>query len=124
MSNVINLEEYRKKEECYDISAFDFDGIDPVKMKKLFNDIMNSEPTIESSIRESGVELTRHIITSLYEMGADPQDPKLADDMIFISMLFSSALEEYFTKNYSGSNGTDNSVYKWLDAIREDIGQC
>ena len=42
--------------------------------------------------------------------------------MIFISMLFSSALEEYFTKNYSGSNGNDNSVYKWLDAIREDIG--
>lgn len=123
MSNVINLDEYRNKTTEIEFTPIDFSGIDPVKMKKLFDDIMNTETSIESDIRERGVELTRHIITSLYDMGADPQDPKLADDMIFISMLFTSALEEYFTKNYSESDGIENSVYRFLDDIREDIGQ-
>ena len=46
------------------------------KNEKLFNDIMNREKLLSLSIRESGVELTRHIITSLYDMGADPKIQK------------------------------------------------
>lgn len=114
MSNVVNLDDFRKEQ-----SDFDFDKLDPEKIAKLFHDIMNSPDTITDTIRESGVELTRNIITNLYEIGADPQDKVLADDMIFVTMMFTAALEEYFTGAYAKGEG--NEFYRNLVEMKDGI---
>jgi len=114
MSNIVNLDEYRNSHQ----QDFDWDKIDPDKMMKLFEDIMGSDDT-ETEIDSATIDFTRFIISKMYDMGADPEDAKLADDMIYITMLFTSALTEYFTGEHENSDGINNVMYKYLNDIRK-----
>ena len=118
MSNIVNLDDFRTIPKN-DTDWADAIKYDPEKLKRLINDIMESEPTVEEKVRESGVEITRMLITELYDIGADPQQEQLADDMIFITMLYTSAIEEFFTK--ANKNKTGNEFYQNLIDIRERV---
>ena len=116
--NVVNLSDFRKQKHN-DIDWSSVLDADPEKLKKLIKDIMEHEQTIEEKVRESGVEITRMLITELYDIGADPQQEQLADDMIFITMLYTSAVEEFFTK--ANEKKTGNEFYQHLIELKERV---
>lgn len=118
MSNVVNLDEFRKS-KTQDIDWTIVLDADPDKLKELLKDIMEHEQTIEEKVRDSGVEITRALITELYDIGADPQQEQLADDMIFITMLYTSAVEEFFTK--ANEKKTGNEFYQHLIELKEKV---
>lgn len=117
-NNIVSLEDFRKSREVdYEI---DFSNVDPEKLMRLYEDIMNTNPdTVERDIEHTTIEFTRFVIARLYDIGADPEDPTLSDNMIYITMLFTAALTEYFTGTYEESNGNENILYKYLNDMRE-----
>ena len=118
MSNIVNLDEFRKSKN-QDIDWSTVLDADPEKLKKLIKDIMEHEQTVEEKVRESGVEITRMLITELYDIGADPQQEQLADDMIFITMLYTAPVEEFFTK--ANHRETGNEFYQHLIDLKEKV---
>jgi hypothetical protein len=116
--NVVKLDDFRNAKP----SEVDWSTVldaDPEKLKKLLKDIMEHEQTIEEKVRDSGVEVTRMLITELYDIGADPQQEQLADDMIFITMLYTAAVEEFFTKANEKQKG--NEFYQHLKELKERV---
>lgn len=116
--NVVKLDDFRKAKSSEPDWLTVLDA-DPEKLKKLLKDIMEHEQTVEEKVRESGVEVTRMLITELYDIGADPQQEQLADDMIFITMLYTSAVEEFFTKANEKQKG--NEFYQHLKELKERV---
>lgn len=116
--NIVQLDDFRKSKHN-DIDWSTVLDADPEKLKKLIKDIMESEETIEEKVRESGFEITRMLITELYDIGADPQQEQLADDIIFITMLYTSALEEYFTQ--ANENKIGNHFYQNLVDLKKRV---
>jgi len=116
--NIVQLDDFRKAKHD-DIDWKSVLDADPDKLKKLLKDIMEHEQTIEEKVRDSGVEITRMLITELYDIGADPQQEQLADDMIFITMLYTSAVEEFFTK--ANEKKTGNEFYQHLKELKERV---
>lgn len=115
MSNIVNIDDYRKKEPEF----FDITNMPAEKLMQLYEDIMNSESDIDKIIREAGQELTRSIINTLIELGAEPDEKNLQQDMIFVTMLFTAGLEEYFTGRHKKGEG--NTMYEYLEAMREGV---
>lgn len=115
MSNIVNIDDYRKKEPEF----FDIANMPAEKLMQLYNDIMNSESDIDKVIREAGQEITRSIINTLVELGAEPDEENLQQDMIFVTMLFTAGLEEYFTGRHKKGEG--NTMYEYLEAMREGV---
>lgn len=116
--NIVQLDDFRKAKHG-DIDWSTVLDADPEKLKKLIKDIMEHEQTVEEKVRESGVEITRMLITELYDIGADPQQEQLADDMIFITMLYTAAVEEFFTKANEKKKG--NEFYQNLIDLKERV---
>ena len=116
MSNIVNIDDYRKKQSEFN---FDIANMDPEKLMQIYNDIMNSESDIDKIIREAGQEITRSIINTLIELGAEPDEENLQQDMIFVTMLFTAGLEEYFTGRHGKGEG--NNMYEYLEAMREGV---
>lgn len=116
--NVINLEEYRKEKSSENCWAAIM-ASDPEKLKKLITDILGSEQTIEEKIHESTISITQKLIHELYEIQANPEDKKLADDMAIITMLYTASIEEFFTK--ANKNKAGNEVYQMLIDMKEKV---
>ena len=116
--NVVKLDDFRKAKQG-DIDWSTVMDANPDKIKKLLKDIMEHEQTIEEKVRESGVEITRMLIAELYSIDADPQQEQLADDMIFITMLYTAAVEEFFTKANYREKG--NEFYQHLIDLKERV---
>lgn len=87
------------------------------RVEKDFKNAFN----LVKQVDESGTALTKFLITTLYELGIDPKDEKISEDMIFITMLFNSALEEYFTSNNEITNGKKNALYQHLLNMRGEV---
>lgn len=122
MSNIVNLNDFRNKvtTPIEPIDLIDWELIDPEKIMRLYNDILGTKVDgIEADIDEATIEFTRFVISKLYDMGADAEDAELADDMIFITMLFTAALTEYFNGTYERSDGSDNTMYRFLKEMKE-----
>lgn len=119
MSNIVNLNDFRRKSEI-SAAEIDWELIDPEKIMRLYNDILGAEVDgIEADIDEATIEFTRFVISKLYDIGADPEDTELADNMIFITMLFTASLTEYFNGTYKRSDGNDNTMYRFLNEMKE-----
>jgi len=119
MSNIVNLNDFRRK-SAIPASEIDWELIDPEKIMRLYNDILSVKVDgIEADIDEAAIDFTRFVISKVYNMGADAEDAELADDMIFITMLFTAALTEYFSGTYDRSDGTDNTMYRFLKEMKE-----
>ena len=114
MGDVVNISDYQKRHEYTDITNLSQDAI-----QRLLKDILETPNNIQDDIRDAGLEFTRNVINLLHTIGADPEDEILSDDMIFISMLFSSALEEYYTAAYERNKG--NEFYRYLIDMKEGI---
>lgn len=80
---------------------------------------MSFPNAIASDIDTATIDFTRFIISKVYDLGADAEDAELADDMIFITMLFTAALTEYFSGTYERSDGIDNTMYRFLKEMKE-----
>ena len=119
MSNIVNLNEFRRK-SATPTAEIDWELVDPEKIMRLYNDILNVKVDgIEGDIDEAAIDFTRFIISKVYDLGADAEDAELADDMIFITMLFTAALTEYFSGTYERSDGVDNTIYRFLKEMKE-----
>jgi hypothetical protein len=119
MSNIVNLNDFRRK-SAITATEIDWELIDPEKIMRLYNDILGAKvDDIEADIDDATIEFTRFVISKLYDMGADAEDAELADDMIFITMLFTAALTEYFNGAYERSDGNDNKMYRFLNEMKE-----
>ena len=124
-NNIVNFNDYKqrntKPQPDWNVTLEDsLANMSSEKLMKLYNDIMNDD-SIEGQIQDAGLDFTRFVIGKVYELGADAEDKTLSDDMIFITMLFSAALEEYFTGNYENSNGDDNPMYRFLLEMKEGV---
>lgn len=121
MSNIVNLNDFRRKSATpMHTAEIDWELVDPEKIMRLYNDILNVKVDgIEGDIDEAAIDFTRFIISKVYDLGADPEDAELADDMIFITMLFTAAFTEYFSGTYERSDGTDNTMYRFLKEMKE-----
>jgi hypothetical protein len=69
---------------------------------------------------ESMNAMSRFLIGHLYSVDVDPAG-SISDDMVFISMLFESAIREHKTGEYERSSGQMNTFYKHFNKIRDDI---
>ena len=119
MSNIVNLNDFRRK-SATPTAEIDWELVDPEKIMRLYNDILNVKVDgIEGDIDEAAIDFTRFIISKVYDLGADAEDAELADDMIFITMLFTAALTEYFSGTYERSDGIDNKMYRFLKEMKE-----
>lgn len=119
MSNIVNLNDFRRK-SATPAAEIDWELVDPEKIMRLYNDILNVKVDgIEGDIDEAAIDFTRFIISKVYDLGADAEDAELADDMIFITMLFTAALTEYFSGTYERSDGIDNTMYRFLKEMKE-----
>lgn len=119
MSNIVNLNDFRRK-SATPTAEIDWELVDPEKIMRLYNDILNVKVDgIEGDIDEAAIDFTRFIISKVYDLGADAEDAELADDMIFITMLFTAALTEYFSGTYERSDGVDNTIYRFLKEMKE-----
>lgn len=119
MSNIVNLNDFRRK-SATPTTEIDWELVDPEKIMRLYNDILNVKVDgIEGDIDEAAIDFTRFIISKVYDLGADAEDAELADDMIFITMLFTAALTEYFSGTYERSDGVDNTIYRFLKEMKE-----
>lgn len=119
MSNIVNLNDFRRK-SATPTAEIDWELVDPEKIMRLYNDILNVKVDgIEGDIDEAAIDFTRFIISKVYDLGADAEDAELADDMIFITMLFTAALTEYFSGTYERSDGIDNTMYRFLKEMKE-----
>lgn len=112
MADIVNIADYRKSKE--DILA----NIDMDKLMRLYDDVMNSG-NIHDIIEHATIEFTRNIITQMYEMDIDPADEKIADDMVFVTMLFTAVIEEYFTGRYDASDGEENTMYRIIEDMKK-----
>ena len=117
--NIVVLDDYRKSKEKEDKCWAAIMNADPEKVKKLIADIMRDEPTIEEKINDSTISVTRMLINELYQMQANPEDAQLADDMAFITMLYTAAVEEFFTE--ANKNKTGNEIYQYLVDMKEKV---
>jgi len=121
MSNIVNLNDFRRK-SAISAAEIDWELIDPEKIMRLYNDILGNrvdDVARFQDIDDATIEFTRFVISKLYDMGADAEDAELADDMIFITMLFTAALTEYFDGTYERSDGSDNTMYRFLNEMKE-----
>lgn len=119
MSNIVNLNDFRRKSATPTVEI-DWELVDPEKIMRLYNDILNVKVDgIEADIDTATIDFTRFIISKVYDLGADAEDAELADDMIFITMLFTAALTEYFSGTYERSDGIDNTMYRFLKEMKE-----
>jgi len=121
MSNIVNLNDFRRK-SAISAAEIDWELIDPEKIMRLYNDILGNrvdDVARFQDIDDATIEFTRFVISKLYDMGADAEDAGLADDMIFITMLFTAALTEYFDGTYERSDGSDNTMYRFLNEMKE-----
>mgnify|MGYP000140659052 FL=1 len=119
MSNIVNLNDFRRKSTT-PTAEIDWELVDPEKIMRLYNDILNVKVDgIEADIDTATIDFTRFIISKVYDLGADAEDAELADDMIFITMLFTAALTEYFSGTYERSDGIDNTMYRFLKEMKE-----
>lgn len=126
-NNIVNFSDYKqrntKPQPDWNVTLEDsLADISSEKLMKLYNDIMNDD-SIEAQISDAGLEFTRFVISKVYDLGADAEDKTLSDDMIFITMLFTASLEEYFTGNYENSKGEDNPMYRFLLEMKEGVVQ-
>lgn len=112
MGDVVNIADFRKKN-----ITIDLDEIDTEKLMKLYNDVMNTE-SVHDTIENATIAFARNVIGILYEIEIDPE-AEISEDMVLLSMLFTSALEEYYTGRYESSGGTENTVYRHLIAMQE-----
>jgi hypothetical protein len=116
MDNIINLSDYRKTDNAPEWTND--------QIMNLYNAVMEWEKnktTIELDIDKARVSFTETIISSLYDIGADPEDEILMNDMITISMLFEGSLTEYFTNKCNDTNGEENGIYEYITNIQKDI---
>lgn len=116
MDNVVNLSDYRKPDLT--------DNWSDEQIMNLYNAVMEAENNmspLEKQIENASKDFTGNIISQLYELGADPQDDKLMNDMIIMSMLFQSIVTEYFTKNCEKTSGEENGVYDYITNIQKDM---
>ena len=119
MGNIVNLHDFRRKSATPTVEI-DWELVDPEKIMRLYNDILNVKVDgIEADIDTATIDFTRFIISKVYDLGADAEDAELADDMIFITMLFTAALTEYFSGTYERSDGIDNTMYRFLKEMKE-----
>lgn len=108
MADVVNIEDFRKKKE-FDVEI-DLDMIDQEKLMKLYNDVMQSD-SIHDTIENATIDFARSVISQLYELDIDPED-EIAEDMVFLTMLFTAVLDEFYTGRYESSGGTENTIYR------------
>jgi hypothetical protein len=119
MGNIIDLNEFRNA-KLAEPSDFDWDKIDPAKLMNLYNDLMNTNGADVHTIMDTiMIDFSRFIITCMYDAGIDPEDPQLSQDLIFISMLINSAIEEYYKDSFAQSNGIENTMYRFLKQMKE-----
>lgn len=119
---IIDLKMYRENLENSEIDNLWSTASDE-KIMKLYNDIMANEPNdLEEIIEESCNVFTRATITELYDIGADPGQSDLSEDIIFITMLYHSAINEYFKGEYADSEGIENPMYRYLDMMKKNAG--
>lgn len=112
MADIVNIEDFRKSKE--DILA----NIDIDKLMRLYDDVMSSG-NIHDTIEQATIDFTRSIITQMYELDIDPAEEKIADDMVFITMLFTSVIEEHFTGRYDASDGEENTIYRIIKDMKK-----
>lgn len=112
MSDIVNLDDFRSRKETYD-AKINLDNISSAKLAQLYEDVM-ARSNVHDIIESATLDFTHNIVSQLHEMDIDPQESHVADDMIFISMLFGSALEEFFTGRYEISDGKENTIYRHL----------
>ncbi len=65
------------------------------------------------------------LINDMVKMGLNPADPKISEDMVIISMLYSSAVIEYLSDAYlkdvhGKTNNLENNFYRWFDEMRNN----
>lgn len=118
MSNIIDFNKKLHEKREQETWAITDDMIKDLYEK--IKQIEENKTPIEKGIDAAGIELTKHVINAIYELGGDAEDEDLSNDMIFVSMLFTAALTEYFTKEYRESNGEKNTMYEWFDKMTED----
>jgi len=112
MAEIVNIEDFRKSDE--DILA----NIDMDKLMRLYDDVMSSG-NIHDTIEQATIDFTRNIITQMYEMDIDPSEEKIADDMVFVTMLFTSVIEEHLTGRYDASDGEENTIYRIIEDMKK-----
>ncbi len=93
MTNIVNLNIEREKRNTRDDSTTDL-----IQTAGMCN---------------ASVELMKNIISSLRDNNINPSDPETAENMIFISMLFQSHIDNI--------NEKENSLYKFFDMMREEV---
>lgn len=116
MDNVVNLSDYRKP----DLTA-DWSDEQIMNLYKAVMEMEENKTPVERDIDKASKDFTGYIISTLYDIGADPQDDKLMNDMITMSMLFQSALTEYFTGKCKDTNGEENGIYEYITNIQKDM---
>lgn len=114
MSNIVKLNDYRKTASDKNILS----DIDPAKLAKLYEDIMQGD-SVHVTIEDATVDFARAIIAQLFEIGIDPEDAAISDDMVFITMLFTAALEEFYTGRHDSSGGEENTMYRYLKEMKD-----
>tara|TARA_R110001606_G_scaffold135304_2_gene272282 strand:- start:18871 stop:19293 length:423 start_codon:yes stop_codon:yes gene_type:complete len=131
--NIINFADIRAaKKEKHEDNTWNVIGNilnDDVALQSLLDDVMAGESTTipwpdqleeEFIFGESMQAMSRFLIEHLFQLKIDPAGP-IADDMIFISMLFESAIREYKTGEYDRSSGAMNTFYEHFNMIRAGI---
>ena len=93
MSNIVNLNIEREKRNAQNDSA---------------SDLVSAAGMCGAS-----VAFMKNIILTLQDNNIDPSDPETAENMIFISMLFQSHIDNI--------NGKENSLYEFFDMMREEV---
>lgn len=117
--NIIDLKQYRETLEKNEDRNNLWSEASDEKLMKLYNDIMNSDDDIDSVIEESSNHFTRATVNELYEIGADPVQQELSQDVVLITMLYQAAIDEYFKGKYAMSDGVENPMYRFLNIMKK-----
>jgi len=118
MDNIVNIDDYRKETKNF------CDNWNDDQIMNLYKAVMEFEENktpLEKQIEQVSKDFTGNVISQLYELGADPSDDKIMNDMIIMSMLFQSILTEYFTGQCEKTGGEENGIYDYIKYIQKDM---
>jgi hypothetical protein len=118
MDNIVNIEDYSKETKNF------CDNWNDDQIMNLYKAVMEFEKNkspLEQQIEQASKDFTSNVISQLYELGAEPSDDKIMNDMVIMSMLFQSILTEYFTGECEKTSGEANGIYDYIKFIQKDM---
>ena len=67
--------------------------------------------------------MSRFVIKDLRNVGLNPAENKISDDMVILTMLYHSAVIEHISSAWETSDGEENEFYRWFDKIRKELNK-